>query len=120
MLQARRNLSERSNVGCSKRVDALRCRNGLNWRAAAGSRRNVLAGCVPRSGAERLSPLATRKELEAEGTAGMDDRRNDGRGAWMASEGAGHGSGPMPTTLEAQANIIEAVRLESPEIERCP
>jgi hypothetical protein len=29
--------------------------------------------------------------VEAEGTAGMDDRRNDGRGAWMASEGGGHG-----------------------------
>ncbi|MCA9185519.1 MAG: hypothetical protein KDA99_07860, partial [Planctomycetales bacterium] len=29
---------------------------------------------------------------EAEGTAGMDDRRNDGRGARMASEGGGHGS----------------------------
>ena len=26
----------------------------------------------------------------AVGTAGMDDRRNDGRGAWMASEGGGH------------------------------
>jgi hypothetical protein len=61
-------------------------------------------------GAERPSPLATRKEVEAEGTAGMDDRRNDGRGAWMASEGAGHGSGPMSTTLESPANIIEGVR----------
>lgn len=45
-----------------------------------------------RLAAERTSRLATRKELEAEGTAGMDDRRNDGRGARMASEGAGHGS----------------------------
>jgi hypothetical protein len=35
--------------------------------------------------AERTSRLATRKEVEAEGTAGMDDRRNDGRGARMAS-----------------------------------
>jgi hypothetical protein len=33
--------------------------------------------------------LATRKELGAEGTAGMDDRRNDGRGAWMAFSGQG-------------------------------
>ena len=64
--------------------------------------------------------MATRKEAEAEGTAGMDDRRNDGRGAWMASEGAGHGSGPMPIAFEAQANLIEGVRPESPEIERCP
>ena len=31
-----------------------------------------------------------RKELEAEGSPIMDDRANDGRGAWMASEGAGH------------------------------
>jgi hypothetical protein len=35
--------------------------------------------------------VVPRKEAEAEGTAGMDDRRHDGRGAWMASEGAGHG-----------------------------
>ena len=42
-----------------------------------------------RLAAERMSRLATRKELEAEGTAGMDDRRNDGRGARMASEGNG-------------------------------
>lgn len=34
-----------------------------------------------RLAAERTSRLATWKELEAEGTAGMDDRRNDGRGA---------------------------------------
>jgi hypothetical protein len=46
-----------------------------------------------RLAAERTFALAIRKELEAEGTAGMDDRRNDGRGAWMASEGAGHEGG---------------------------
>ena len=34
-----------------------------------------------RLAAERMFRLATRKEPEAEGTAGMDDRRNDGRGA---------------------------------------
>jgi hypothetical protein len=45
-----------------------------------------------RLAAERTSRLESQKELEAEGTAGMDDRRNDGRGARMASEGAGHGS----------------------------
>jgi hypothetical protein len=44
-----------------------------------------------RLAAEKTSRLATRKEPEAAGTAGMDDRRNDGRGARMASEGAGHG-----------------------------
>ena len=47
------------------------------FRAAAGSRRNVLAGCVPGWDAERPSPLAIRKEVEAEGTAGMDDRKID-------------------------------------------
>ena len=49
-----------------------------------------------RLAAERTSQLVTRKELEAEGTAGMEDRRNDGRGAWMASEGAGHGRRQAP------------------------
>ncbi|MCA9195825.1 MAG: hypothetical protein KDB03_28850 [Planctomycetales bacterium] len=34
------------------------------------------------------------KEAEAEGSPIMDDRANDGRGARMASEGAGQGSGP--------------------------
>lgn len=41
---------------------------------------------------ESTSRLATRKELEAEGSPIMDDRANDGRGARMASmasEGAG-------------------------------
>ncbi len=33
--------------------------------------------------------LAKWKEAEAEGTEGMDDRRDDGRGAQMASAGAG-------------------------------
>ena len=45
-----------------------------------------------RLAAEKTSGLATRKELEAEGSPIMDDRANDGRGARMASEGAGHGS----------------------------
>lgn len=40
----------------------------------------------------------------------MDDQANDGRGAWMASEGARHGSGPKPTRLESQANLVEVVR----------
>jgi hypothetical protein len=51
-----------------------------------------------------MSRLATRKEPEAAGTAVMDDRRNDGRGARMASEGAGHGSGPMATRLAPRTN----------------
>ncbi|MEZ6100236.1 MAG: hypothetical protein R3E01_14805 [Pirellulaceae bacterium] len=42
-----------------------------------------------RLAAESTCRLATGKELEAEGTAGMDDRRNDGRGARLASEGRG-------------------------------
>jgi hypothetical protein len=37
----------------------------------------------------KTSRLATRKELEAEGTAGMDDRRNDGCGARMAGIATG-------------------------------
>jgi hypothetical protein len=64
--------------------------------------------------------VVPRKEAEAEGTAGMDDRRNDGRGAWMASEGAGHGSGPMAIRFESTANAVEAIEVESPVIERCP
>jgi hypothetical protein len=39
-----------------------------------------------RLAAGRTSRLATRKELEAEGSPIMDDRANDGRGARMASE----------------------------------
>lgn len=42
-----------------------------------------------RLAAERTSRLATRKELEAEGSPIMDDRANDGRGAWMASSAEG-------------------------------
>jgi hypothetical protein len=64
--------------------------------------------------------LATRKEVEAEGSPIMDDRANDGRGAWMASEGAGHGSGPKVKRLESPTNLVEVVEVESPEIERCP
>ena len=71
-----------------------------------------------RLAAERMSRLATGKELEAEGTAGMDDRRNDGRGARMASEGAGHGSGPTPTRLAQRTNSIEAIDVESAK-KRC-
>jgi hypothetical protein len=33
--------------------------------------------------------LATGKELEAEGSPIMDDRANDGRGAWMAFSAQG-------------------------------
>jgi hypothetical protein len=39
--------------------------------------------------AGRNSRLATRKELEAEGSPIMDDRANDGRGAQMAGFGIG-------------------------------
>jgi hypothetical protein len=42
-----------------------------------------------RLGAERTSRVATGKELEAEGSPIMDDRANDGRGAWMASSAEG-------------------------------
>jgi hypothetical protein len=42
-----------------------------------------------RLAAEKPLPLATRKEPEAAGTAVMDDRRNDGRGARMASSAEG-------------------------------
>jgi len=35
---------------------------------------------------ENASYHQLRKDLEAEGTASMDDRRMLGRGAWMASE----------------------------------
>ena len=55
--------------------------------------------------AERELTLATRKELEAEGSPVMDDRANDGRGARMASEGAGHGSGPTETRLERRTKF---------------
>jgi len=64
--------------------------------------------------------LATRKEAEAEGTAVMDDRRNDGRGARMASEGGGHGSGPTATRLAPVNNLIETIEVELPKDERCP
>ena len=70
-----------------------------------------------RLAAERTSRLATRKEPEAEGTAGMDDRRNDGRGARMASEGGGHGSGPTATRLAQRTNSIEAIEVEWPNEE---
>ena len=73
-----------------------------------------------RLAAERTSRLATRKELEAEGTPVMDDRRNDGRGARMASEGGGHGSGPTATRLALRTNAIEAIEVEWPNDERCP
>ena len=61
-----------------------------------------------------------REEPEAEGTAGMDDRRNDGRGAWMASEGAGHGSGPTASRRAQRTNLTEAIEVETPNNERCP
>jgi hypothetical protein len=38
----------------------------------------------------------------------------------MASEGAGHGSGPTAKRLESSMKAIEAIEVESPVIERCP
>jgi hypothetical protein len=67
-----------------------------------------------RLAAERTSRLATRKELEAEGTAGMDDRRNDGRGARMASEGAGHGRRLRRQSAKLEVRSLNAERFSSP------
>jgi hypothetical protein len=68
---------------------------------------------------ERLG-WQVRKERKAEGSPIMDDRANDGRGAWMASEGAGHGSGPTATRLALPTDRIEAVDLEWPKNQQCP
>jgi hypothetical protein len=46
-----------------------------------------------------MSPLAIRKDQEAEGTAVMDDRRDDGRGAWMASSAQGR----MPVAEDSRS-----------------
>ena len=64
-----------------------------------------------RLGAERTSRLATGKELEAEGSPIMDDRANDGRGARMASEGAGHGSDQWQHGLHGEPIQSKDLRL---------
>jgi len=67
-----------------------------------------------RLAAERMSGLATGKELEAEGAAGMDARRNDGRGARMASEGGGHGRRLRRQRVKLEMRSLKAERLSNP------
>lgn len=55
-----------------------------------------------RLAAERTLPMTTRKELEAEGTAGMDDRRNDGRGARRRRPGGA----TLNSTFTASCGIL--------------
>jgi hypothetical protein len=66
-----------------------------------------------RLAAESTSRLATGKELEAEGSPIMDDRANDGRGARMASEGAGHGSDQRQHGLHGEPIQSKRSRLKA-------
>jgi hypothetical protein len=72
-----------------------------------------------RLAAERTPRLATRKELEEEGTADMDDCYNDGRGVRMASEGAGQENGPM-RRMKAEVRTLNKEETAGPwKDERC-
>ena len=64
--------------------------------------------------------MATRKDREAAGTAVMDDRRNDGRGAWMASERTDRMSGSedrVAAQRPAEPPPAEAKEAEPPKRE---
>ena len=58
-----------------------------------------------------MPALESRKEVEAEGSPIMDDRANDGRGARMASEGAGHGSDQWQHGLHGEPIQSKDLRL---------
>ena len=57
--------------------------------------------------------MATGKELEAEGSPIMDDRANDGRGAWMAFSAQGMEGGDEVRIVNLEVRSLKAERFSS-------